>query len=106
MRTYNDHEIEYWGEVFQACHLSDEGVSFEDFLATPRAILHTFGMSDAPEVMASGFLPLLPRQARARARLEQPPVPVCETVNGGLVRLVPVRAGIVCTKAEGMLAVA
>ncbi|MEW5837796.1 MAG: hypothetical protein AB1717_03070 [Pseudomonadota bacterium] len=88
MSTYSDHEIEYWADVFQACRLAGEGVSFEDFLATPRAILHAFGMSDAPDIMADGFLPLLPRQARARMQLERPE-PVCETVNGGLVRLIP-----------------
>ncbi|MEW6446032.1 MAG: hypothetical protein AB1479_08375 [Pseudomonadota bacterium] len=88
MTTYNDHEIEYWAEVFQACRLTEEGVNFEDFLATPRAILHNLGMGDAPDIMAAGFLPLLPRQARLRARLERPE-PVCETVNGGLVRMTP-----------------
>lgn len=90
MRTYNDHEIEFWGEVFQACRLAGEGVKFEDFLAQPQAVLRTFGMHDAVEVMASGFLPLLPRQASVRARLERME-PVCETVNGRLVRMAPLR---------------
>ncbi|MEW6178272.1 MAG: hypothetical protein AB1670_06530 [Pseudomonadota bacterium] len=105
MTTYNDHDIEYWAEVFQACRLTEEGVNFEDFLATPRAILHAFGMADAPEVMADGFLPLLPRQARVRARLERPE-PVCETVNGGLVRLAPVRADVRFTGRERFLVAA
>lgn len=105
MPTCTDHDIEFWGEVFQACRLAGEGVRFEDFLANPRAILKAFGMDDALEVMASGFLPLLPRQARVRARLERPE-PVCETVNGGLVRMGPVRVGDAYTRADGMLAAA
>ena len=37
MRTYNDHEIEFWGEVIQACRLAGEGVKFEEILAQPQA---------------------------------------------------------------------
>lgn len=85
MTTYSDNEIEYWTEVFQACRLMEEGVNFEDFLATPRAILHNLGMSDAPEIMAAGFPSPLPRQG-GRARLECSE-PVCETVNG--MRMAP-----------------
>jgi len=90
MRTYDDHEIEFWGEVFQACRLAGEGVSFERFLEHPEAMLQSLGLQDATEVMATGFLPLLPKQARVRRGLELP-VPVCESVNGEVVLLMPYR---------------
>jgi len=72
MRTYDDHSLEFWGDVFQACRLASVDVRFEDFIANPQRILQDFGMEDAMEVMESGFLPLLPKQARIRARLERP----------------------------------
>jgi len=71
MRTYDDHSLEFWGDVFQACRLAGEGVSFEDFIIDPQRTLQDFGMDDAVEILESGFLPLLPKQARVRARLEQ-----------------------------------
>jgi len=71
MRTYDDHSLEFWGDVFQACRLASVDVRFEDFIANPQRILQDFGMEDAVEIMESGFLPLLPKQARIRARLER-----------------------------------
>ena len=88
MRTYDDCSLEFWGEVFQACRLVDEGLCFEDFLIDPHRTLRDFGMEDAVEVMESGFLPLLPRQARVRARLERP-VSYCLSVGGRVVRMEP-----------------
>ena len=70
MRTFDDHSLEFWGDVFQACRLAGEGVSFEDFIIGPQRVLQDFGMDDAVEILESGFLPLLPKQARVRARLE------------------------------------
>ena len=72
MRTYDDHSLEFWGDVFQACRLASVDVRFEDFIANPQRILQDFGMDDAVEIMESGYLPLLPKQARIRARLERP----------------------------------
>jgi len=72
MRTFDDHSLEFWGDVFQACRLAGEGVSFEDFIIDPQRTLQDFGMDDAVEILESGFLPLLPKQARVRARLERP----------------------------------
>jgi len=70
MRTYDDHSLEFWGDVFQACRLAGEGVSFEDFIIDPQRTLQDFGMDDALEILESGFLPLLPKQARVRKRLD------------------------------------
>jgi len=72
MRTFDDHSLEFWGDVFQACRLASVDVRFEDFIANPQRILQDFGMDDAVEIMESGYLPLLPKQARIRARLERP----------------------------------
>jgi hypothetical protein len=72
MRTYDDHSLEFWGDVFQACRLASVDVRFEDFIANPQRILQDFGMEDAVEIMESGYLPLLPKQARIRAHLERP----------------------------------
>jgi len=71
MRTFDDHSLEFWGDVFQACRLAGEGVSFEDFIIDPQRTLQDFGMEDAVEILESGFLPLLPKQASVRARLER-----------------------------------
>jgi len=71
MRTFDDHSLEFWGDVFQACRLAGEGVSFNDFIIDPQRTLQDFGMDDAVEILESGFLPLLPKQARIRVRLDQ-----------------------------------
>ncbi|MEW5824943.1 MAG: hypothetical protein AB1766_11465 [Pseudomonadota bacterium] len=69
MRTYSDPEINYWADVFMACHLAREGLRFEDFLADPQGQLNRYGMDDAPQIIAEGYLPLLPNQARLRRQL-------------------------------------
>jgi len=71
MRIFDDHSLEFWGDVFQVCRLAGEGVSFADFIIDPQRTLQDFGMDDALEILESGFLPLLPKQARIRTRLEQ-----------------------------------
>ena len=71
MRTFDDHSLEFWGDVFQACRLAGEGVSFADFIIDPQRTLQDFGMDDAVEILESGFLPLLPKQASVRVKLEQ-----------------------------------
>jgi len=55
MRTFDDHSLEFWGDVFQACRLASVDVRFEDFIANPQRILQDFGMDDAVEIMESGF---------------------------------------------------
>jgi len=72
MRTFDDHSLEFWGDVFQACRLASVDVMFEDFIANPQRILQDLGMEDAVEIMESGYLPLLPKQASIRARLGRP----------------------------------
>lgn len=94
MRTFDDHSLEFWGDVFQACRLAGEGVRFEDFLRDPERILQDFGMDDAVEILHSGYLPLLPKQARIRARLEHP---VSSSLKLGTARwanVPPIPAGV------------
>ena len=70
MPTYADHTIEYWGNVYQACRLEKENITFASFIESPQSILEALGMDDAMEIMESGFLPLLPKQARLRRKLD------------------------------------
>ncbi|ANJ66132.1 hypothetical protein A9404_00950 [Halothiobacillus diazotrophicus] len=101
MTTYADEVIETWAEIYQACRLQQTGLSFEDFLAAPADHLNRLGMSDAEEIMKSGFLPLLPEQARVRMALAEEPAtpprttpPQPATARTGKT-LVPWQAGIV-----------
>ncbi len=57
MRPFDDHSLEFWVDVFQACRLAGEGVSFEDFIIDSQRTLQDFGMDDAVEILESGFLP-------------------------------------------------
>jgi len=100
MRPFDDHSLEFWSDVFQACRLAGEGVTFDDFIIDPQRTLQDFGMDDAVEILESGFLPLLPKQARVRARLERP-VSSALCVSGRVVRMEPARpeAGYICVMA-------
>ena len=60
---------EYWTEVFEACRLSEQGERLEEFLRDPWTVLRRHGQESAPECLAKGFLPLLPRQAAVARRL-------------------------------------
>jgi len=71
MHTYSDDVINNWAEVYQACRLHQTGIRFETFIAAPTEILARLGMSDAEEIMRTGFLPLLPAQAQVRMELSQ-----------------------------------
>lgn len=46
------------------------GLSLEEFTRSPKQALAQAGQEDAPAILASGFRPLLPSQARLRARLD------------------------------------
>jgi len=62
---------EYWSAVFEACRLGEQGEGLEDFLADPWAVLRRHGQESAPECLANGFRPLLPRQAAVARRLAE-----------------------------------
>lgn len=75
MNTYADEVIDTWADLYQACRLEQTGLSFEEFLACPEQHLDRLGMSDAEEIIRTGFLPLLPEQARVRMALARQPAP-------------------------------
>lgn len=66
---WTDEYIEFWGAVFQACRLHSAGLELDVFLEDPKGHLARLGLSDALEIMAGGFLPLRPDQARVRLGL-------------------------------------
>lgn len=68
---YSDEHIEYWGTVFEACRLNEEGLTFEQFLTDPWSYLEQYGQESAPACMEAGFRPLLPAQARVARRLRE-----------------------------------
>jgi len=70
MSTYADEVIEFWANVFRACRLSTTGLDLEAFLEAPNAHLERLGLSDALEMLAGGYLPLLPQQAAVRREID------------------------------------
>ncbi|MFP4295510.1 MAG: hypothetical protein ACOC00_02810 [Halothiobacillaceae bacterium] len=64
--TWSDEYINYWGSVFQACRLHTVGLELDRFLEAPEMHLDRLGLADALAVMAQGYLPLRPDQARVR----------------------------------------
>lgn len=68
---YPDEQLEFWGEVFVACRLREEGLTFERFLQDPWGWLAHFGQESAPGCLRAGFRPLLPAQARVARRLRE-----------------------------------
>lgn len=71
-----------WAEVYAACRLHLVGISYAHFIEAPEEVLNRLGMHDALEIMAAGFLPLLPAQAKVRQEIEAPrPVPKVTTAR-------------------------
>ena len=64
-------EKEYWTEVFEACRLGERGERLEDFLRDPWTVLCRHGQESAPECLANGFRPLLPRQVAVARKLAE-----------------------------------
>jgi len=60
--------LNFWGEVYVACRLGQARIEFEEFLENPQTWLARLGIEDALKIMAAGFLPLMPEQARVRRR--------------------------------------
>lgn len=61
-----------WEMVYALCRLADHGIEMEVFVLDPWVVLTEVGQTDAPQSIADGYLPLLPRQAElAKQLLEQ-----------------------------------
>ena len=61
-----------WADVYEACRLHLVGISYARFIEAPEETLNRLGMHDALEIMAAGFLPLLPAQAKVRQEIDAP----------------------------------
>ena len=60
-----------WVEVYHLCRLCESGIPLETFLADPWRILREQGQEGALNSIHSGYLPLLPAQARVGRRLRE-----------------------------------
>lgn len=58
-----------WETVYELCRLAEYGVEMDMFVSDPWVVLAEIGQTDAPQSIANGYLPLLPRQAEAAKRL-------------------------------------
>ncbi|OZB35339.1 MAG: hypothetical protein B7X35_06825 [Halothiobacillus sp. 14-56-357] len=72
-----------WAEVYAACRLHLVGISYAHFIEAPEEVLNRLGMQDALEIMAAGFLPLLPVQAKVRQEIDAPK-PVQKVTTAGI----------------------
>ena len=70
MHTYRDEVIDFWANIFRACRLSTTGLDLETFLEEPQRHLDRLGLSDAVEMLAGGYLPLMPEQAAVRREID------------------------------------
>lgn len=61
-----------WLDVYEACRLHQVGISYARFIEAPEEYLSRLGMHDALEIMAAGFLPLMPAQAKVRQEINTP----------------------------------
>ncbi|MHB8743684.1 MAG: hypothetical protein ACYC9L_11230 [Sulfuricaulis sp.] len=66
---YSDEYLDYWGQVYTACRLSEPGIVFHEFLADPWRHLCELGLQSAPVSLELGYRPLLPRQAKVAQAL-------------------------------------
>lgn len=62
-------EDDTWEQVYTKCRLAQHGVSLREFVSNPWKVLAQHGQSAAPESIANGYEPLLPRQAEVARRL-------------------------------------
>lgn len=72
MSHVSDNTAHDWAKVYEACRLHLVGISYAQFIEAPEETLDCLGMHDALEIMAAGFLPLLPAQAKVRQEIDAP----------------------------------
>jgi hypothetical protein len=66
---FNDEYLDYWGAVYVAARLLEQGIPFQEFLADPWGSLKVVGLQSAPLSLACGYRPLLPRQVKVAQAL-------------------------------------
>jgi hypothetical protein len=69
MVMFNDEYLEYWGAVFVAARLLEQGIPFQEFLEDPWGCLKVVGFQSAPPSVACGYRPLLPHQVKVAQAL-------------------------------------
>lgn len=91
-----------WADVYEACRLHLVGISYARFIEAPEETLNRLGMHDALEIIAAGFLPLLPAQAKVRQEIDAPK-PVQKESKGGFdFKKAILRATGVCSLSRWM----
>ncbi len=55
--------------IYDQAYLAELGVPWDAFAAAPHAMLDAVGQHDALDVLANGYRPLLPSQAKLRRQL-------------------------------------
>ena len=68
---YSDAALEYWGDIFLAISLREDGIAFEQFLTNPWGYLRAAGQESAPTALENGYRPLTRRQAAVARNIEQ-----------------------------------
>lgn len=79
--VFSDEYLEYWGAVYVAARLREQGIPFQEFLEVLQECLKTVELRSPPLCLAGGFRPLLPRQRRLAQALWRRWAP--ETDGGG-----------------------
>jgi hypothetical protein len=69
MVMFNDEYLEYWGAVYVAARLLEQGIAFQEFLADPWGCLKAAGLASVPLYLACGYQPLLPHQVKVAQAL-------------------------------------
>jgi hypothetical protein len=69
MVMFNDEYLDYWGAVYVAARLLEQGIFFQTFLEDPWRCLKAVSLQSAPFCIASGYRPLLPRQVQVAQAL-------------------------------------
>lgn len=67
--VFNDDYLDYWGAMFVAGRLLEQGIPFPEFLKDPWGCLKRPGPPPAPLALVCGCPPLLPRQVKVAQAL-------------------------------------
>lgn len=66
---FSNEYLDYWGVVYVAAGLREQGILFQEFLADPREYLKAVELQSTPVGLEDGYQPLLPRQRRVAQAL-------------------------------------
>jgi hypothetical protein len=66
---YSNEYLDHWGTMYVTAHLLEQGIPFQGFLEDPWGCLKSAGLQSAPQSLACGYRPLLPRQVQVAQAL-------------------------------------